>query len=88
VDETTAVISLAITAAKDESGDLQLVALGPGGDPEKDYMLSISRVVLIDSGSDINFSGNTLKNLSLEKGRMTRIDVHVPAGERYRLGAV
>lgn len=88
VDNSTAVISLAITAAKDESGDLKLVALGPGGDPEKDYMLSISRVVLHDSGNDIDFSDNTLKNLSLKAGRMTRIDVHVPTGERYRLGAV
>lgn len=89
-DVETDVIALAITANKDETGDLKLAALGPGGDPENDYMLSISRAVIYINGemSEVQVSGNTLKDLSLKEGQMTRIDVHVPAGERYRLGAV
>lgn len=89
-DEETDVIALAITANKDESGDLKLAALGPGGDPENDYTLSISRAVIHIEGktSEIKVSGNTLKELFLKEGQMTRIDVHVPAGERYRLGAI
>ena len=89
-DEETDVIALAITASQDETGDLKLAALGPEGDPESDYMLSISRAVIYDNGktSEMKVSGNTLKNLSLQEGQMTRIDVYVPAGERYRLGAI
>lgn len=84
------IIALAITPEKDDAGDLELVALGPGGDPENDFTLPISRVVLhkSDNTEDIDFSGNTIKNIALEGGKMTRIDIHVPVGERYRLGAV
>lgn len=89
-DEETDVIALAITASHDESGDLKLAALGPGGDPEADYMLSISHAVIHMDGksTEIKVSDNTLKDITLEAGQMARIDVHVPAGERYRLGAV
>ena len=64
--------------------------MGPGGDPETDYMLSISRAVIHMDGktSEMKVSGNTLKDLTLKAGQMTRIDVHVPTGERYRLGAI
>lgn len=89
-DKETDVIALAITANQDEAGDLKLAALGPGGNPENDYMLSISLAVIYTDGkmSEIKVSGNTLKDLSLKEGQITRIDVHVPAGERYRLGAI
>lgn len=89
-DKETDLISLAITANQDEAGDLQLVALGPGGNQESDYMLSISSAVIHMDGkkSEIKVSGNTLKDLILKEGQMTRIDVHVPTGERYRLGAI
>lgn len=88
--EETDIIALAITANQDESGDLKLTALGPGGAPENDYMLSISRAVIYVEGetNEIKVSGNTLKDLTLKEGQTTRIDVHVPAGERYRLGAI
>lgn len=87
-NENSSVMALAITAEKDETGDLELMGLGSGGDPEQGYKLPISRAILHLSGksSDIEFSGNTLKNLTLKGGQMTRIDVYMPAGERYRLG--
>ena len=86
--ETASVTALAIKAEKSETGDLELLALGPGGDPEKDYKLPISRAVLHQFGKpvDIEYSGNTLKNLTLEGGQLTRIDIYMPVGERYRLG--
>lgn len=89
-DQGTDVIALAIMSNQDESGDLRLAALGPGGEPESDYMLSISRAFIHMDGktSEMNVSGNTLKDLTLKKGQLTRIDLHIPAGERYRLGAV
>ena len=87
-DLSTAVMTLAITSQQDERGDLELLALGPGGDPEEAFTLPISRVVLHHSGktTDLVFSGNTINDLSLQGGQMTRIDVYMPAGERYRLG--
>ncbi len=86
--ETASVTALAIKAERNETGDLKLLALGPAGDPEKDYELPISSVILhqSDKSVELEFSGNTLKNLTLEGGQMTRIDIYMPAGERYRLG--
>ncbi|KGE02602.1 hypothetical protein HRUBRA_02867 [Pseudohaliea rubra DSM 19751] len=83
-----AVTTLAVRARQDESGDIQLVGLGPGGDPEPSYVLPISRAVLHEGGKtrDITVSENTLKDVHLKGGQLTRIDVHMPAGERYRLG--
>lgn len=89
-DAATAVIALAIKADTNESGDLELVALGPGGDPESSFELAITRAVLYrpSGAEEVKVSGNTLKNLALNGGEMTRIDIHVPAGNRYRLEAV
>lgn len=84
------VMALAITAKKSEVGDLELLALGAGGNPEQDYQLPILRAVihLSDGKHDIEVSGNILKNLTLEGGEVTRVDIFMPAGERYRLGVV
>ena len=86
----SSVMALAIRANQDETGDLELMGLGPGGDPEQGYILPISRAILHLSGAheNIEVAGNTLKNLTLKSGQMTRIDVYMPAGERYRLGVV
>ena len=72
------------------SGDLEIVALGSGGEPEEAFNLGISKVVLHEEGGEknIRFSENTLKDIVLAKGQMTRMDIHVPAGERYRLEVV
>jgi len=80
------VTALAITADDDETGDMQLVGLGPGGEPEASYVLPITRAVFHESGIEIECSDNTLKNLRLKAKQLTRIDVYMPAGERYRLG--
>ncbi|WP_286694897.1 hypothetical protein [Spongiibacter sp. UBA1325] len=87
-DPDTAVMALAITSHEDECGDLELLALGPGGEPEEGFKLPISRVVLHGVGktTELSFSENTITKLSLQAGQMTRIDVYMPAGERYRLG--
>lgn len=84
----SSIMALSITAAQDEFGDLELQGLGAGGDPEQGYQLPISRAVIhLPSGErDVNFSGNTLKDLTLTAGQKTRIDIYIPAGERYRLG--
>lgn len=85
-----AVTSLLITSQGDQKGDVKLVGLGPGGEPEDSYVLPIVRVQLHESGSVVEFdqSDNTLKNVSFSAGVPTRIDVYMPAGERYRLGVL
>lgn len=82
------VMALVITAENTETGDIELTGLGPGGEPEQGYNLPIMRAVLHRSGKtvDLEHSGNTLKELTLNGGEMTRIDIYMPAGERYRLG--
>lgn len=86
----SSIMALAITAKKDEYGDLELLALGPGGLPEKDYQLPISHAVIHipDGECGIEIFGNMLKNLTLKAGKVVRIDIYMPAGERYRLGVV
>lgn len=90
VDSRTSIIALAITPDSDESGDLELAALGPGGDPENSFTLPISRAVMLrPSGTvELDYSGNLLKGLKLLGGKINRIDIHVPSGERYRLGVI
>ncbi|CAM3698618.1 hypothetical protein [Parendozoicomonas haliclonae] len=87
-NRNSSVMVLAIKAEKDVTGDLELMALGTGGEPEEGYNLPILRAAqhLYGKSVEIEFTGNTLKNLTLEGGRMTRIEIHMPAGERYRLG--
>ncbi|MEC4088874.1 hypothetical protein [Pseudoalteromonas rubra] len=89
-EKGVALITLAVTAGTTERGDLTLAALGSGGEAEEKYILPILRAVSHSSeGSmELEYSGNTLKNVSLTEGKLTRIDIHLPAGERYRLGVV
>lgn len=82
------VMTLAVTPRCYERGDLKLVALGPGGSPEKSYEIPIAKAILHTDGKslDVAYSGNELKGIELEAGKRTLIDVYLPAGERYRLG--
>lgn len=89
-NEEGSLIALALTARKDEMGDIRLVGLGPGGEPEHAYLLPITRAVLHESGAtrEIECSANTLRKVQLKGGQLTRIDVYMPPGLRYRLGVV
>ena len=83
------VATIVLTSQKDISGDMTLAALGRGGKPE-DFVLPIEDVKLCRDGSSsaITFSENTLKNLSLTGGSTIRLEITLPAGERYRLGVI
>ncbi len=87
-DAATGDVVLALTSSLDVSGDLELVALGPGGATEDEYVLPITRAALETAGSatPITWSGNTLKGISLTPDVTSRIRVGFASTHRYRLG--
>ncbi len=81
-------VTISVTSKYNERGDLKLVALGPGGTAESSYEIPIAKAVLHRDGKEVDLvhSANELKDIQLEAGKRTLIDIYVPAGERYRLG--
>lgn len=82
------VIVLALTPASDVRGDLELVPLGPSGDPERNYALPIlSASVQTANGTQrLEHSSNVLVDLDLPGEVTTIVEVTVPTGRRYRIG--
>ena len=85
--EKPSIATLVLTSKKDISGDMTLAALGLGGNPEE-FTIPITAVKICSEAeeSTLEFSGNTLKNLNLTGGRTVRVEIALPAGDRYRLG--
>ena len=87
-DASTGHLMMAVTASKDIQGDLELVALGPGGRSEDDYDLPISAAFEVSGGREIpiEHEGNSFRGLSLAANstRLIRVDLSSP--HRYRLG--
>jgi hypothetical protein len=81
-------ICMALTAGKDVRGDLELVALGPGGAVEENYVLPISSATVTIDGrtSPVSWNGNVLLGLDLHADLTARVRLSVPRGHRYRLG--
>ena len=77
-----------VTAKRTVGGDLKLLALGPGGAPEKTYQLPIvgARLETTDGTKSIDHDGSTLKALQFEKGKSVRLVLTLPEGTRFRLG--
>lgn len=82
------VLTVALTADRALTGELELIALGPGGAPEPDFVLPVSAARLVSATSrwDISWTGNTFRGIQLEEGATTRLEIELPAGHRYRLG--
>lgn len=80
-------ICLALTAGEDVHGDLELVALGPGGAEEK-YILPVTSATVTVDGmtSPVTWNDNVLVGLDLPAGLTARVRLSVPPGHRYRLG--
>ena len=87
-DAATGHLIVAVTASSDIQGDLELVALGPGGRSEDDYDLPISAAFEIHEGTviPIEHEGNSFRDLRLAANstRLIRVDLSSP--RRYRLG--
>lgn len=82
------VIILALTPASHISGDLELMPLGPSGDPERNYVLPISSVHLKtpDGMEALEHSRNVVMDLDLPGKVTTLVELTVPSGRRYRIG--
>jgi hypothetical protein len=87
-DAATGDVCLALTPAEDIHGDLELVALGPGGSIETDYELPIAGVSLISSGvsTPLERDGNVLTRLRLKAGVTSHVRLKLKSTHRYRLG--
>jgi len=79
---------MAVTSSKDVQGDLELVALGPGGRSEDDYDLPISAAFEVSAGREIpiEHEGNSFRGLSLAANSTRLIRVDLTSPHRYRLG--
>jgi hypothetical protein len=87
-DDKSGDICIALTSDKSVSGDLELVALGPGGSAESDYQLPIvgASEVIDGLSEQLVWSGNILEGVKLRAGVTSLVRLAVPANHRYRLG--
>lgn len=87
-DAATGDLCLALTSREDLNGDVELVALGPGGAMEDDYTLPISaaRVLVNGSASSVAHADNVLKDIHLVEGVTTQVRLTFSNQHRYRLG--
>jgi len=87
-DAATGDLCLALTAAEDLSGDLELVALGPGGSAEDDYELPIADGSILSGGisAPLQYRGNVLTQLDLKAGVTSQVRLKLSSNHRYRLG--
>ncbi|WDF35076.1 hypothetical protein PTW37_16355 (plasmid) [Arthrobacter agilis] len=81
-------IYLALTPTEDINGDLELVALGPGGRSEDDYQLPIASSTITTNGkaSPLTHKGNTLTDMSLSANVTSQVRISLSSNHRYRLG--
>lgn len=87
-DDVSGDICLALTSNSDVRGDLELVALGPGGAVEENYTLPVTSATVTVDGvtSPVAWNDNVLMDLDLHAGLTARVRLSVPPGHRYRLG--
>lgn len=80
-------LHLALTAREDISGDLELVALGPGGSIEDGFQLPIDNSVLVTNGvsTPLTHEGNVLSAVQLKANVTSQIRVTLSSAHRYRL---
>lgn len=87
-DAVSGDVCLALTPTEDINGDLELVALGPGGSIETDYQLPIDDGYLTTGGVStlLKHNGNILAQLQLRAGVTSHIRLKLSSNHRYRLG--
>jgi hypothetical protein len=80
-------LQVALTAAENLEGDIELMTLGAGGAPEPDYELPILSAHMVVEGAreNVAWKGNVLKDVKLAEGRTARLEIELEAGHRYRL---
>jgi hypothetical protein len=86
-DPKAGVVRAALTPDTDVAGDLELIALGPGGSPEPDYTLPISGASLVNEQGpvEVAWDGNVLNDVVLKAGVTSQLHLALSADHRYRL---
>jgi hypothetical protein len=81
-------IEILITSSCDETGDIEMAPLGPGGHVEDGYSLPISSVKMkTDKGDvDLKWTGNVVHGVPVSAGERIKLQVYLSCDKRYRLG--
>lgn len=87
-DNSSKEIVVAVSASQSQSGDIELVPLGPNGEAEDDYTLPLQDVAQVIDGEriDLSFDGNVIKNIVIPAGQRAEIRLRLNSQQRYRLG--
>lgn len=87
-DAVTGDVCLALTATEDVRGDIELVALGPGGSVEEDYELPIVSAAVTTGvvSAPVKHDGNILFQLDLKADVTSQVRLRLSSKHRYRLG--
>lgn len=87
-DSNSKEIVVSVSSPQGQSGDIELVPLGPNGEAEDDYTLPMQNVAQIIDGErvDLSFDGNVIKNILIPSGQRAEIRLSLISQQRYRLG--
>lgn len=87
-DAATGDVCLALTASEDVCGDIELVAVGPGGSIEEDYELPIVSASITTGGVSVpvKHDGNVIFQLELKADVTSQVRLQLSSNHRYRLG--
>lgn len=88
VDPNKKILYVALTPHQDVVGDLELVALGPGGNMEDDFVLPIIQGSILTNGTTetITHQGNKLSGVNLKAGVTSQLQLQLSTNHRYRVG--
>lgn len=87
-DSNSKEIVVSVSSPQGQSGDIELVPLGPNGEAEDDYTLPMQNVAQVIDGQrvDLSFEGNVIKNIVIPSGQRAEIRLSLDSQQRYRLG--
>lgn len=87
-DPAKKLLYVALTPKQDLTGDLELVALGPGGSMEDDFVLPITYGSILTDGvtAVVSHQGNKLSGVNLKAGVTSQLQLQLSTNHRYRVG--
>jgi hypothetical protein len=79
-------LQVTLTSGNDVHGDIELVTLGAGGTPEGYTLPVLAASMLVDGvRRDLTWEGNIFKSVKVSGGQLTRLEIELETGRRYRL---
>lgn len=87
-DNDSKEIVLSVSSSQGQSGDIELVPLGPNGEAEDDYTLPLHTAAQLVDGKriDLAFDGNVIKDIVIPPGQRAELRLRLNSQQRYRLG--